>query len=250
MRRSVVAGNWKMHGSLSMIEDLVQALVASLKADNSADACDVIVSPPFPYLALVNTLTAGTAIGLAGQNCSASAPGAHTGEVAAEMLADVGCGWVILGHSERRQAGETDAEVAAKAAAARGAGLKPILCVGETLAQRQAGDAVTVVTAQLDALVAELTAGDMIAYEPVWAIGTGETATPEQAQEMHGEIRAFLEQRQPALAENTRLLYGGSVKAGNAAALFAGKDIDGGLVGGASLKADDFAGIVRAAPKG
>ncbi len=243
MRRSVVAGNWKMHGSSSMIEDLVKALADSV----SADACDVIVSPSFPYLPLVQQLAAGTGIGLAGQNCSAHSQGAHTGEVAADMLRDIGCDWVILGHSERRQAGETDQEVAAKAVAARSAGLKPILCVGETLEQRQAGDAVAVVTGQLEALVADLADGDMIAYEPVWAIGTGETATPEQAQEMHGEIRAFLAERQPALAEATRLLYGGSVKADNASALFAEEDIDGGLVGGASLKADDFAAIVRAA---
>ncbi len=244
MRRSVVAGNWKMYGSGSMIEGLVTALAASV----ATDACDVIVSPPFPYLSLVQQLAKGTGIGLAGQNCSAFEPGAHTGEVAAAMLADIGCQWVILGHSERRQAGETDSEVAAKAAAARQAGLQPILCVGETLEQRQSGDAVAVVTAQLEALVVDLAAGDMIAYEPVWAIGTGETATPEQAQEMHSEIRAFLAKHQPALAEDTRLLYGGSVKADNAAALFAEQDIDGGLVGGASLQADDFAAIVRAAP--
>lgn len=243
MRRSVVAGNWKMHGSSAMIEDLATALAESV----ASDSCDVIVSPPFPYLSLVQKLTTGTGISTAGQNCSAFEPGAHTGEVAASMLADIGCQWVILGHSERREAGETDDEVAAKAAAARQAGLKPILCVGETLEQRQAGDAVAVVTAQLETLVADMAAGDMIAYEPVWAIGTGETATPEQAQEMHGEIRAFLARHQAGLAEETRLLYGGSVKADNAAALFAEQDIDGGLVGGASLKADDFAAIVRAA---
>ncbi len=243
MRRSVVAGNWKMHGSSSMIEDLVKSLTPAV----STETCDVIVSPPFPYLSLVQQLTAGTGIGLAGQNCSEYGQGAHTGEVAADMLVDLGCDWVILGHSERRQAGETDAQVAAKAAAARNAGLKPILCVGESLAQRQSGDAVAVVTAQLAALVDDLAAGDIIAYEPVWAIGTGETATPEQAQEMHAEIRSFLSQHQPTLAEQTRILYGGSVKADNAAELFAATDIDGGLVGGASLKADDFSAIVGAA---
>lgn len=243
MRRSVVAGNWKMHGSMASIE----ALSSALASDLSVSGCDVIVSPPFPYLPLVLDKVAGVGIGVAGQNCSEFSQGAHTGEVSADMLADLGCEWVILGHSERRQAGETDAQVAAKAAAARDAGLKPILCVGETLAQRQAGEAESVVTAQLAALADGLTQGDMIAYEPVWAIGTGETATPEQAQAMHATIRAFLAGLDPALAEATRVLYGGSVKADNASALFAQEDIDGGLVGGASLKAGEFGAIVQAA---
>ncbi len=231
-----------MHGTASSIEALVSGLTGSV----SADACDVIVSPPFPYLELVHRMVEGSGIGLAAQNCSAHAQGAHTGEVAADMLVDLGCEWVILGHSERRQAGENDAEVAAKAVAARAAGLKPILCVGETLEQRKAGEAAAVVNSQLDALLDDLTDGDMIAYEPVWAIGTGETATPEQAQEMHEAIRARLAERQPGLAETTRLLYGGSVKGSNAEALFSEQDIDGGLVGGASLKADDFGAIIEA----
>ncbi len=243
MRRSVVAGNWKMHGSSASIE----ALLAAIGDSVANPGCDVIVSPPFPYLELVQRLLAGTAVSIAGQNCSEHAQGAHTGEVAADMLVDLGCEWVILGHSERRQAGESDEQVAAKAVAARGAGLKPILCVGETLDQRRAGEAQAVVTAQLRALAAQLTEGDVIAYEPVWAIGTGETATPEQAQEMHATIRAFLASIDPALAEATRVLYGGSVKADNAGALFEQVDIDGGLVGGASLKADEFGAIIAAA---
>jgi triosephosphate isomerase len=243
MRRRVVAGNWKMHGSSERIRTLATSLVDMV----SCESVDVIVSPPFPYLQLVRRITSGAGIGLAGQDCSQYPEGAHTGEVAADMLADVCCEWVILGHSERRQAGESDADVAAKATAARGAGLKPILCVGETLAQREAGNAREVVTAQLEALVDGLAEGDMIAYEPVWAIGTGETATPAQAQEMHAAIRAFLAQRKPVLADMARLLYGGSVKADNAAELFAQDDIDGGLVGGASLKADEFSAIVKAA---
>ena len=164
MRRSVVAGNWKMHGSTASIEALATALGESV----SGQGCDVIVSPPFPYLSLVHRLVSKQGIGVAGQTCSEHAQGAHTGEVAADMLVDLGCDWVILGHSERRQAGETDAAVAAKAVAARAAGLRPILCVGETLEQRQAGEAEAVVTAQLEALAGGLTTGDMIAYEPVW----------------------------------------------------------------------------------
>jgi triosephosphate isomerase len=243
MRRNVVAGNWKMHGSTASIE----ALLSELSKMTSDSSCDVIVGPPFPYLALVHRMMSGTGVTVAGQNCSEHSQGAHTGEVAADMLVDLGCEWVILGHSERRQAGETDAEVAAKAAAARAVGLKPILCVGETLDQRRAGEAETVVTAQLQALAAGLGEGDVVAYEPVWAIGTGETATPEQAQEMHAAIRAFLAGLDPALAEVTRVLYGGSVKADNATALFEQVDIDGGLVGGASLKAEEFGAIIAAA---
>jgi triosephosphate isomerase len=232
-----------MHGSTASIEALAKALGDSV----SSAGCDVIVSPPFPYLSLVRSLVSERGIGVAGQDCSEYGQGAHTGEVAADMLVDLGCNWVILGHSERRQAGETDAMVAAKAAAARSAGLKPILCVGETLEQRKAGEAEAVVTAQLQALAHGLSPGDMVAYEPVWAIGTGETASPEQAQEMHAAIRAFLAGLDPALATATRVLYGGSVKADNAATLFAQEDIDGGLVGGASLKAEEFAAIVLAA---
>ena len=231
-----------MHGTTASIEALVQGLLGSASGGN----CDVIVSPPFPYLTLVHRMVEGAGIEVAAQTCSAHAHGAHTGEVAADMLADIGCQWVIVGHSERRQAGEADEDVAAQAVAARSAGLKPILCVGETLDQRQAGQAVSVVTGQIEAFVADLAEGDVIAYEPVWAIGTGETATPAQAQEMHAEIRACLAKHKPELADSVRLLYGGSVKADNAKALFAEQDIDGGLVGGASLKAEDFSAIIEA----
>jgi triosephosphate isomerase len=196
---------------------------------------------------LVLEQASGTAMQVGGQNCSEHAQGAHTGEVAADMLADIGCGWVVLGHSERRQYfAETSELVAEKARTARAAGLKPILCVGETLEQRQAGNAEAVVTDQLRPLIEDLTDTDVIAYEPVWAIGTGETATPEQAQAMHAAIRNFLAET-TSVADVVRILYGGSVKANNAEELFSQADIDGGLVGGASLKADDFIAIARAA---
>ncbi|MEE4661170.1 MAG: triose-phosphate isomerase [Halieaceae bacterium] len=248
MRRKLVAGNWKMHGSTASIEALVTGIVTAGCGGNSVgQLCDVVVAPPFPYLAQVKALLGESHIALAAQTCSAHEQGAHTGDVCADMLVDVGCQWVILGHSERREAGETDAQVAAQAAAARAQGLVPILCVGETLAERKAGRAESVVAAQLDALLPALTERDVIAYEPVWAIGTGETATPEQAQAMHAAIRAQLQQQRPALASGTRLLYGGSVKPDNAATLFAQPDIDGGLIGGASLIAEDFNAIVMAA---
>ena len=242
MRRSLVAGNWKMHGSTETVQPLLGDLVAAVNDVN----CDVLVCPPFPYLPAVLEQAAGSALQVGAQNCSEHGQGAHTGEVAADMLSDIGCGWVILGHSERRQeAGETSELVAAKARVARAAGLKPILCVGETLEQRKAGDAESVVTGQLAPLMADLTDTDVIAYEPVWAIGTGETASPEQAQAMHAAIRGYLAQH-TGLADTMRILYGGSVKANNAEALFAQADIDGGLVGGASLKADEFIAIARA----
>lgn len=243
MRRSLVAGNWKMHGSVVSVTSLVDGLVNAL---DDVD-CDVAVCPPFLHIPLVVERASGTALKVGGQNCSEHAEGAYTGEVAAGMLADIGCHWVILGHSERRQyAGESSELVAAKARAARAAGLTPILCVGETLEQRKAGQAEAVVTGQLEPLLTELRETDVIAYEPVWAIGTGETATPEQAQAMHATIRACLAER-TGVAGAVRLLYGGSVKAANAQELFAQEDIDGGLVGGASLKAEEFIAIARAA---
>ena len=242
MRRKLVAGNWKMHGTTASIGALVKGVIAA-----GCEACDVVVAPPFPYLAQVSSLLVGSQVELSAQTCSANAQGAHTGDVAADMLADVGARWVILGHSERREAGETDTLVAAQAAAARDAGLTPILCVGETLAQRQSGKAEKIVAEQLAALLPALSEADVIAYEPVWAIGTGETATPEQAQAMHASIRAELQQSRPELAAHTRILYGGSVKPDNAATLFAQRDIDGGLIGGAALKAEDFNAIVMAA---
>ena len=243
MRTGLVAGNWKMHGSVASVRPLVSDLVGAL--DNIR--CDLLVCPPFPYISTVLEQVLGTALQVGGQNCSEHAQGAHTGEVSADMLADLGCRWVVLGHSERRQhAGETSQLVAEKARAARAAGLTPILCVGETLEERQAGNAEAVVTGQLQPLVNDLTDTDVVAYEPVWAIGTGETATPEQAQAMHAAIRSFLGET-TSFAEAVRILYGGSVKADNAQALFAQADIDGGLVGGASLKADEFIAIAQAA---
>jgi triosephosphate isomerase len=244
MRRTLIVGNWKMHGSRASVEALVGGL-AEVVASTSAE---VAVCPASVHIAQVAALAAGTRLGIGGQNCSDHAEGAYTGELAAAMLVDAGCHWVILGHSERRQIfGETDALVAAKSVVARAAGLTPILCVGETLEQREQGLAEQVVTSQLQALVAVgLSATDVIAYEPVWAIGTGLTASPQQAQEMHACVRAFLTENAPAVADSIRLLYGGSVKADNSAELFAQPDIDGGLVGGASLKAAEFAALIKA----
>jgi triosephosphate isomerase len=243
MRRNLVAGNWKMHGTAAVAESLLGGLV--LPAGELS--CELVVCPPFPYISPVMQHVAGSPVGVGGQDCSEHSQGAYTGEVAASMLADLGCGWVILGHSERRQyQGESSELVAAKARAAREAGLTPILCIGETLAERQSGDAEKVVTEQLLPLVGELRETDVVAYEPVWAIGTGETATPAQAQEMHAAIRGFLAAN-CAVADQVRVLYGGSVKPDNARELFAQHDIDGGLVGGASLKAEDFLAIGQAA---
>jgi triosephosphate isomerase len=255
-QRQLIAGNWKMNGSLGANAALVRAL-----ADGIGDEarCDVALAVPAPYLGQVRDLLGDAAlasIALAAQDVSPHASGAYTGEVSAAMLKDFGVRYVVVGHSERRQYhGETDADVAAKARGALSAGLVPIVCVGETLAQREAGQGETVVTAQLDAVVEHLrgTAGDdavagiVVAYEPVWAIGTGKTATPAQAQEIHAALRRRLRQAGESTAAAVRILYGGSMNAGNAAELLAQSDIDGGLVGGASLKATDFLAIVAAA---
>jgi len=233
-RTRLVAGNWKMHGSRETIRALLDAIVAGMDAPGAQCA----ICPPFPYLAQVAERLRGTAIAWGAQNVAEHVQGAYTGEVSAAMLAEFGCRYVIVGHSERRQLyGETDAQVAAKFAAARKAGLTPILCVGETLAERDAVRTTEVVARQLGAVA--FTAG-VVAYEPVWAIGTGRNATPEQAQEVH----AFLRERLP---RDTPILYGGSVKPQNAAAIFAMPDVDGGLIGGASLVAADFLAILRAA---
>jgi triosephosphate isomerase len=232
-----------MHGSSSSIEALVPALAAVSGSETEVAVCPVAVHIP-----LALQLAAGSGLGVGAQNCHEFEQGAYTGEIAASMLAELGCQWVILGHSERRQFyGETDALVAAKSIAVRAAGLTPILCVGETLEQREQGQAQAVVTRQLAALVeVGLQATDVIAYEPIWAIGTGKTASPEQAQEMHACIRGFLEEKTGEMAGAIRLLYGGSVKGENARELLAQKDIDGGLVGGASLNAEEFAAIIEA----
>ena len=246
MRQPLVAGNWKMHGS----RDSVGELVAALKASALADAVEVAVCPTYVHLAQALELCAGSVIGVGAQDCSHVEAGAYTGEVSAPMLADVGCQWVILGHSERRAYhAESDSLISAKLKMAVEAGLKPILCVGETREQRESGEAEAVVAAQLAGALnghSQLP-GLVIAYEPVWAIGTGLTASPEQAQDMHAFIRGQLADVAGLHANDTRLLYGGSVKPGNAAELFAQADIDGALVGGAALVAEDFQAICNAA---
>jgi triosephosphate isomerase len=235
MRTPFVAGNWKMHGNRASNRALLDAVVAGLAGMQDVE-CAVCV--PFPYLDEVAGRLKGTALGWGAQNLSEHAQGAYTGEVSAPMLAEFGCRYVLVGHSERRQLyGETDEVVAKKFAAAASKGLTPVLCVGETLAEREAGRTEEVVARQLGAVKFEKA---VLAYEPVWAIGTGRTATSEQAQAVH----AFLRARVP---EGTRILYGGSVKKDNAASLFAMPDVDGGLIGGASLVAEDFLAIVQAA---
>jgi triosephosphate isomerase len=233
-RTRLVAGNWKMHGS----RETIRALLDEIVAGTGEALAQCAVCPPFPYLAQVAERLRGTKVTWGAQNVSEHASGAYTGEVAASMLAELGCRYVIVGHSERRQIyGESDAQVGAKYKAARAAGLTPIVCVGETLAEREAGRTEEVVGRQLNAVPF---AGGVVAYEPVWAIGTGRNATPEQAQAVH----AFLRKRLPA---DTPILYGGSVKPQNAVAIFAMPDVDGGLIGGASLVAADFLAILRAA---
>lgn len=227
------------------------ALLAGLAACGNREGVDVVVCPPFPYLAQAVAAVKGAGVAVGGQDLCAFKDGAYTGEVSASMLLDLGCEWVIVGHSERRSLfGEADAVVAAKVQAALVAGLSPILCVGESLAQREAGEAEAVVRAQLDhvldVLGVERFASVVVAYEPVWAIGTGRTASPEQAQAMHEAIRMHLARR-GAVAEGVKILYGGSVTAANASQLFAAPDIDGALVGGASLVADSFSSICAAA---
>jgi triosephosphate isomerase (TIM) len=249
MRSPLVVGNWKMHGNQVGNGELLKSLVAGFAEAGSAE---VAVCVPFPYLAQAQAMLAATPVGWGAQTLSEHAQGAYTGEVSAAMLKDFGCRYAIVGHSERRALyAETDAQVAAKFVAAHAAGLIPILCVGETLAQREAGETVAVVAAQLDAVLAvaggEAFAAAVVAYEPVWAIGTGRTATPAQAQEVHAAIRAQLAGRNEGVAAGARILYGGSVKAQNAGEIFAQADIDGGLIGGASLVVDDFLAICQAA---
>jgi triosephosphate isomerase len=245
MRRKLVAGNWKMHGSRASSAELLAGIAAARPYD-----CDVVVCVPFPYLSEAAVALAGSEVRWGAQDCSAFEQGAYTGEVSVLMLADFGCRNVIVGHSERRQYhAESDQLVADKAKVALARGITPIVCVGETLAQREAGETEAVVKRQLSAVIHTLghCASEMVvAYEPVWAIGTGRTATPEQAQAVHALLRAQLRAATPQ-ADHMRLLYGGSVKADNAATLFAQPDIDGGLIGGASLKASDFVAICRAA---
>jgi triosephosphate isomerase len=240
MQRSrLVAGNWKMHGSRASNRALLDTLVSGLDRKSPVD---VAVCPPYPYFEQVSALLAGTSIAWGAQNISDNAQGAYTGEVSAAMIKEFGCRYAIVGHSERRQLfRESDAQVAAKFAAAQSAGITPILCVGETLEERESGRTEEVVARQLGAVLKSNDFGNaVLAYEPVWAIGTGRNATPEQAQAVH----AFLRSR---LSLDVRILYGGSVKANNAAAIFAMPDVDGGLIGGASLVAKEFLEIVGAA---
>jgi len=238
-----------MHGSRSENARLVEELLAGCP---SQPAATCVVCPPFVYLQEVGRLLRDSAISLGGQDLCADTQGAFTGEVSAAMLKDVGCEYVIIGHSERRLLyRETDQLVARKFAAAHAKGLVPILCVGEQLAEREAGRTGEVIARQLDVVLELCGAGafeqGVVAYEPVWAIGTGRTASPEQAEEVHGFIRARIGARDARIASATRILYGGSVKAGNATELFAMPDVDGGLIGGASLKADEFLTILAAA---
>jgi len=246
MKRKLIAGNWKMHGGLAANQALVQAVRAGLPAS----ACAVALCVPAPYLAQVADLVRGSGIDLGAQDVSAHEQGAYTGEVSADMLHDFGVRYAIVGHSERRQYhAETDEQVAVKAQRALSVGITPIVCVGETLAQREAGQTEQVVKRQLAAVIhlnGHCISEIVVAYEPVWAIGTGKTATPDQAQAVHAVLRAQL-QAASEHAERIRLLYGGSMNAANAADLLAQPDIDGGLIGGASLKAPDFLTIIAAA---
>ena len=248
MRRPIVAGNWKMHGTRADNARLIEELLGG-HPDRAAAEC--LVFPPFVYLQEVGRLVRDTPIGLGAQSVCAEAQGAFTGEVSAGMLKDVGCSHVLVGHSERRWIyHEDDQLVARKFAAAQSKSLVPILCVGEHLSDRENGRTEEVVSRQLDAVidlcgVAALQTG-IIAYEPMWAIGTGRTATPEQAQAVHAFIRERIAKRDAKMAKATRVLYGGSVKASNAAELFAQPDVDGGLIGGASLNAEEFLAILAA----
>ena len=249
MRQKLVAGNWKMNGGLNTNLQLLQEVVSGASALRDVG---VAVCVPFPYLAQAQSVLSGTAVAWGAQNLSEQSSGAFTGEISASMLKDFGCAYVLVGHSERRSLyGETNALVAEKFAVALAAGLCPVLCVGETLAEREAGKTMDVVAAQMAAVldragVASLT-NAVVAYEPVWAIGTGKTATSEQAQEVHAAIRAQVARFDAKVADGLQILYGGSVKPSNAVELFGMPDIDGGLIGGASLVAADFLAICNAA---
>lgn len=250
MRKPLVAGNWKMHGSLASATELAANIAKNSAAYSSAE---VLLVPPSVHIASVLNAVAGSAVTVGGQNlCQQAGQGAYTGEVSGDMLSDLGCRYVLVGHSERRALyAETDAVVAEKAAVARNQGLVPVICIGETEAEREAEQTEAVIAKQLAAVLDNVSeaefSGSVIAYEPVWAIGTGKTASPEQAQQVHAQIRAALANKSEALAQSTRILYGGSVKAASATELFQQQDIDGGLVGGASLDANEFTAIIQAA---
>jgi triosephosphate isomerase len=246
-KKKLIAGNWKMNGGLAANESLVAALLSQI----GTPTCDIAVCVPSPYLAQLQNLIAHSPIQLGAQDVSAHDQGAYTGEQSASMLKEFGVRYVIVGHSERRQYhGETDEVVAAKTAAALSKGITPIVCVGETLAQREAGQTESVVKRQLAAVIhvnGHCISEIVVAYEPVWAIGTGKTATPEQAQAVHAVLRAQLHHAASEHAAGIFILYGGSMNAANAAELLRQSDIDGGLIGGASLKAPDFLQIIAAA---
>ncbi len=249
MRKPIIAGNWKMNGSRSSVKELLDGIKAGISEVNSAE---VAVCAPFVFLGDVAAQLEGSAIAWGAQNLSTEPKGAFTGEISADMLLDFGCKYVIVGHSERRTLyGETDELVAEKFDVARKAGLKPILCIGESLEERESGVTNDVCTRQIMAVIdrcgVEALLDGVIAYEPIWAIGTGKTATPEQAQETHAAIRKMIAEKNASVAEQVRIQYGGSMNAGNAAQLLAMEDIDGGLIGGASLKAEDFLAICKAA---
>jgi triosephosphate isomerase len=249
-RQKLVVGNWKMHGTQAVNLSLLHAVRAG--AAGLLAKVGVAVCVPFPYLPQARAVLDGSGVAWGAQTLSEHALGAYTGEVSGAMLNDFGCRFVLVGHSERRALyGETNAAVAAKFAAALHAGLTPVFCVGETLAERESGVTERVVAAQLDAVIArsgvKALASAIVAYEPVWAIGTGRTATPDQAQEVHAQIRSRIAVGDAAVATSLKILYGGSVKAGNAGELFAKPDIDGGLIGGAALVAGDFLQICAAA---
>lgn len=251
MKQFLIAGNWKMNGSTGFTKEFIDSLMQQL---HTSFAQQSVIIPPYPYLAKAHSLLEQTPFKLGAQNVSEHQDGAYTGEVSADMLKDIGCEYTLVGHSERRSMyHETNEIVTAKFIAAQKAGLTPILCVGETLAEREAGDAFNVIKAQLDAVFMNGLEYNLdrcvIAYEPVWAIGTGKTASPDQAQEIHGNIANYMAQLQPEQLKNVQILYGGSVKPDNAQALFAMPDIHGGLIGGASLKVDQFLTICEIAQK-
>ena len=250
MRKILVAGNWKMHGSKTMVASLLDGLLAGSSADGKAD---LAVFPPFAYLSQAESALSGSHIAWGGQTLNPNAQGAHTGETSGGMLVDMGCRYVLVGHSERRAIyGESDEDVAVRFKAALDAGLQPVLCVGETLEEREQGQTENVVARQLDAVIdsvgVDAFSQAVVAYEPVWAIGTGRTASPEQAQEAHAFIRTKLaEIAAPDTAARVRIQYGGSVKPSNMTELISQPDVDGALVGGASLECSSFYEIVKAA---
>ena len=248
MRKPIIAGNWKMNGSRSSIKELLDGVKAGMGDVKSAE---VAVCAPSIYLADVSDQLSGSKVAWGGQNLSTEAKGAFTGEISADMLLDFKSEYVIVGHSERRTLyGETDQLVAEKFEVARKAGLKPILCIGESLEERESGVTIDVCARQINAVIeksgVEALTDGVIAYEPIWAIGTGVTATPDQAQETHAAIRKMIAEKDASVAEQVRIQYGGSMNAGNAKELLAMEDIDGGLIGGASLKAEDFLAICTA----